>query len=73
MATYKPESGAGLTVERSFVVQLAGACEGSGLAGRVEHVVSGRAQTFDSVDELVAFFERFLAPAADEEETTEDA
>jgi hypothetical protein len=60
-----------LSIHRSFVVRLypetqtslkagstsAGAAR---LAGRVEHVVSGEAQEFRSVKELVQFFNRWL-------------
>ena len=52
-----------LSPHRAFVVQfrtetdVAGAC----VKGRVEHVVSGQATHFASVEELLAFIERVLA------------
>jgi hypothetical protein len=60
-----------LPAERAFVVQVHAAARvtcGS-LAGRVEHVVSGRATHFGSVDELLAFMAGILTapdPALEE-------
>jgi hypothetical protein len=50
-------------VERAFVVQLhATAVVAQGqLTGRVEHVLSGQAAHFDTLDELLAFMARVLA------------
>lgn len=52
-----------LPVERAFVVQLhatAVAAHGQ-LTGRVEHVLSGQAAHFHTLDELLAFMARVLA------------
>ena len=52
-----------LPVQRAFVVQLhatAVVAEGQ-LTGRVEHVLSGQAAHFDTLDELLAFIARVLA------------
>ena len=50
-------------VHRAFVVQLhATAVVAQGqLTGRVEHVLSGQAAHFHTVDELLAFIARVLA------------
>jgi hypothetical protein len=50
-------------VQRAFVVQVhAAAVVAQGrLAGRVEHVVSGQASHFHTVDELLAFMARVLS------------
>jgi hypothetical protein len=50
-----PETAASLPANRAFVVQFADAQGGSGDAGRVEHLVSGRASHFDSWAELRRF------------------
>ena len=57
LATNKP-----LPVQRAFVVQVhAAAVVAQGqLAGRVEHVVSGQAIHFDTLEELLAFIARVL-------------
>jgi hypothetical protein len=56
MASPPPEANA-LSVHRTFVVQLhAGAAEGR-YSGRVEHVVSGRAMQFSSLEGLLEFME----------------
>lgn len=51
-----------LPVQRAFVVQLhATAVVAPGqLTGRVEHVLSGQAAHFQSLDELLAFMARVL-------------
>jgi hypothetical protein len=51
-----------LSVHRAFVVQLQAdtAVERGCLAGRVEHVVSGRATDFQSLETLLAFFAQVL-------------
>jgi hypothetical protein len=52
-----------LPVQRGFVVQLhaaADVAQGQWM-GRVEHVVSGRATHFQTLDELLAFIARVLA------------
>jgi hypothetical protein len=50
-------------MRRAFVIQLREKADpGAGeFAGRVEHVDSGRADHFGSVEELVRFVERTLA------------
>lgn len=52
-----------LPARRAFVVQLhAEADVGQGrIIGRVEHVVSGQAARFQTLDELLRFFTRVLA------------
>jgi len=52
-----------LPVQRAFVVQLhATAAVAPGhLEGRVEHVLSGQAAHFHTLDELLAFMARVLA------------
>ena len=51
-----------LSVTRAFVVQLRSdaAVEQGHLAGRVEHVVSGQATDFQSLETLLAFMARVL-------------
>jgi hypothetical protein len=51
-----------LSVTRAFVVQLRAdtAIEQGPLAGRVEHVVSGQATDFESLETLLAFMARVL-------------
>ena len=57
-----------LPATRAFVVQLRGDAEvGRGRwAGRIAHVVSGRAAHFETLAELVAFIERVLATREEE-------
>ena len=52
-----------LPTNRAFVVQLRDQLPGAPLAwdGRAEHVVSGQATHFHSLEELVAFISRVLA------------
>ena len=52
-----------LPVQRAFVVQLhaTAAVAQEQLTGRVEHVVSGQAAHFHTLDELLAFMARVLA------------
>jgi hypothetical protein len=54
-----------LPVERAFVVQLRPEAlpEEGLLVGRVEHVVSGRSEHFDSLPELLAFLGRTVRVA----------
>ena len=61
--TPDPATGRPLPVQRAFVVQLhATAVVARGqLTGRVEHVLSGQAVHFHSLDELLAFMARVLA------------
>jgi hypothetical protein len=49
-------------IQHAFVVQFATdiALGGAGMAGRVEHIVSGQAMRFQSIDELLAFVTRVL-------------
>jgi len=56
------ETRSALPVEWAFVVHLRpGAVPEEGLmAGRVEHVASGRSEHFGSLPELLAFFGRVL-------------
>ena len=51
-----------LAARRAFVVQLRAGSEPAQrrLLGRVEHVSSGQATTFESLDELLAFIGRVL-------------
>jgi hypothetical protein len=51
-----------LPADRAFVVQLAATAEVAPgrLEGRVEHVVSGQATHFHSLDDLLAFMARVL-------------
>ena len=58
LATNKP-----LPVQRAFVVQLyatAAVAQGQ-LVGRVEHVLSGQATHFHTLEELMAFMTQILA------------
>ena len=52
-----------LPTNRAFVVQLRAQPPGAPLAweGRVEHVVSGQATHYHSLEELLAFISRVLA------------
>ena len=54
-----------LPTNRAFVVQLRAQPPGAPLVwdGRVEHVVSGEATHFHSLEELLAFISRVLADA----------
>jgi hypothetical protein len=58
-----------LPMEWAFVVHLRpGALPGKGrMAGRVEHVVSGRTEQFGSLPELLAFLDRVLKNLRDVE------
>lgn len=51
-----------LPVQRAFVVQLAATAEVAQgrLEGRIEHVLSGQATQFHSVEELLGFMARVL-------------
>jgi hypothetical protein len=51
-----------LPAERAFVVQLAATAEVTSgrLEGRIEHVVSGQATQFASLEDLLAFMARVL-------------
>jgi hypothetical protein len=59
----QPSGGARpLPVERAFVVQLhveTDVAQGR-FAGRIEHVVSGQAAHFDTLESLLGFIERVL-------------
>ena len=52
-----------LPANHAFVVQLSGEAVGThdSFRGRVEHVVSGRATQFETLEELLAFIQRVLA------------
>ena len=56
-----------LSVNRAFVVQFQSdtAVEHGHLAGRVEHVVSGQATDFQSLETLLAFIAQVLREAHD--------
>ena len=56
-----------LSVTRAFVVQFQAdtAVEQGHLAGRVEHVVSGRAAAFQSLEMLLAFIGEVLRQECD--------
>lgn len=61
--TPDPAADSQLPVQRAFVVQLhatAAVAQGQ-LTGRVEHVLSGQAAHFDTLDELLAFMAPVLA------------
>ena len=62
-----------LPTGRAFVVQLHAEADIAHrrLHGRVEHIVSGEATRFASVDELVTFMVELLAEAEEEEENTD--
>ena len=57
------EEDAPLSPQRAFVVQfrVGTGAEQERFAGRVEHMVSGHATRFHSVEELVAFITRVLS------------
>ncbi len=54
--------------DNAFVLRFAAGVDPARgiLAGRVEHVVSGRGQRFESCDELLAFVARMLRVSARE-------
>ena len=56
------DNSADLSVHRAFVVQFRAdtAVEQGHLTGRVEHVVSGQAADFQSLETLLAFMARVL-------------
>jgi hypothetical protein len=58
----RPEHVPALPVERAFVVQFRAeaALEPGGPLGRVEHVVSGQATHFHTLEELLAFLTQQL-------------
>jgi hypothetical protein len=60
--TPDPAAERSLPVERAFVVQLhaTAVLAERQLAGRVEHVLSGQAAHFHTLDELLAFMARVL-------------
>jgi hypothetical protein len=53
-------------IQHAFVVQLAEATalDAEHLSGRVEHIVSGQARHFQSLTELLRFFEQVLQTLA---------
>jgi hypothetical protein len=61
--TPDPATNRPLPVQRAFVVQLhaAAAVAQGQLAGRVEHVLSGQATHFHTLEELLAFMARVFA------------
>jgi hypothetical protein len=62
--TMTPVQEAPLSPQWAFVVQLreGTALKPEALQGRVEHIVSGQAVLFQTLDDLVAFFRRVLEP-----------
>ena len=54
-----------LPMQRAFVVQLhaMAVIDQGQLSGRVEHVLSGQAAHFHTLDELLAFIARVLTPS----------
>jgi len=60
--TEAPTANVTLPIRQAFVVQLSAKTEGEKgqWAGRVEHIVSGQAAYFLSVEELLAFMTRVL-------------
>jgi hypothetical protein len=62
-------------MRRAFVIQLRQKAdpEAADLVGRIEHVDSGRADHFGSVEELVRFIERTLTEIEAAEEGEVDA
>jgi hypothetical protein len=59
----RSEHAPALPAERAFVVQFRAeaAVEPGSTLGRVEHVVSGQATHFHTLEELLVFMERVLA------------
>jgi hypothetical protein len=49
------DAGNSFPPNRAFVIQLQEPVDGQWLKGRVEHVFSGRARRFESVEDIVAF------------------
>ena len=60
-----------LSVHRAFVVHFRAETEVAQgqVAGRVEHVVSGQATHFDSLQELLGFIAQVLAQGHDQPDT----
>lgn len=60
-----PEPQAALAPDWAFVVQLREGTSFAGgeICGRIEHVVSGRAMLFRSLEQARAFMERVIAGA----------
>jgi hypothetical protein len=58
-----PQEKPSLPVRRAFVVQFRAEAtlEPGGFTGRVEHVMSGKATRFSSVEKLLTFFVRVLS------------
>ncbi len=67
----QPESGWGhpLTPRHAFVVQFRAETDiaAGHLAGRAEHIVTGQAASFESLEILLAFFTRILRGMRDTE------
>lgn len=63
-----------LSVHRAFVVQFRTETDVAGgrLEGRVEHVVSGQATHFHSLEELLAFMGRVLKEVRTEREDRDE-
>ena len=63
LAPVTPEAEGPLSPARAFVVQFREETEAARdyFAGRVEHMISGRAARFHSPEELLAFFAQVLS------------
>lgn len=72
MASNPRESNA-LSVHRTFVVQLHAGAEEGRYSGRVEHVVSGRAVQFASLEALLDFMEHNGGGASETDATDSSA
>ena len=55
----EPRDPCRLSIHRAFVIRVFGRVDAE-LAGQIEHVVSGDASEFRSVDELLQFIRRVL-------------
>ena len=62
-----------LSVQRTFVVKLGPPVAGDRrMAGRVEHVVTGRAFDFETIEALTDFFRTFMRPAGRHEKPNDE-
>ena len=54
-----------LSIHRSFIVRLypAADLDAANICGRIEHVISGEAGEFRSVEDLLVFVRRSLCPS----------
>ena len=60
-----------LSIHRSFIIRLYPSVDPDAveISGRVEHVVSGKAQEFHSVEELLRFIRQLLRSEDSESES----